>query len=327
MKREERRLKHLLLLVLMLLPVGSVWATAEQAYKVGEVPNVHLQDARQYVSDPSGILSTAARDTLNTICQQLDGQKGVEVAVVMLPSIEGGDIFTFAHELFRQWGIGQKKSNTGLLILFVGDLRQVRFTTGYGLEGTLTDALCKRIQTRYMVPRFRQGDYDGGMVMALKATASVLNGDSSLAKEGQEKIDGGGNDLLLMVFIVVLLFLCPYLFARYAQRSVQCPHCGQRKSKRIAVHRRVENGQPVVVSVYRCEHCHRQFERRNHDNNQSGRGSSGSRDAADAILWGSILGSMSGRRGGGFGSSGFGGGFGGSFGGGSTGGGGSSSGW
>lgn len=312
-----------------LLLLGCIAAKAEgtPAYKVGEVPNVHLQDARQYVTDPAAILSTAARDTLNAICQQLDRQKGVEVAIVMLPSIEGGDVFTFAHELFRQWGIGQKKSNTGLLILFVADLRQVRFTTGYGLEGTLPDALCKRIQTRYMVPRFRQGDYDGGMVAALKATASVLSGDSTLIKEEQEKIDGAQDDSLLMTFVVLLILLCPFCFAWYAQRSVQCPHCGKRKSRRIATRRQVENGRHVVVSVYRCQHCHHQFERRNNDQNRPGQGSSGSRDAADAILWGSILGSMGGRRGGGFGSGGFGGGFGGSFGGGSTGGGGASSGW
>ena len=152
-------LRSLLIMVCVALLSGPL-----SAMTVDEVPNVHLKDARQYVTDPSAILSTAARDSINLMLGQLEQGSGIEVAVVMLPSIGNDDIFDFAHNLFRKWGIGKKKENNGLLVLFVMDQHKVRFTTGYGLEGTLTDALSKRIQMNEMVPAFKEGKWDEGMV-------------------------------------------------------------------------------------------------------------------------------------------------------------------
>lgn len=155
-------MKRLIGLMLFLLVATLSFATGEEKqYTLQDVPNVRLNDARQYVSDPSHILSGSARDTINAVLARLEESTGIETAVVMLPSIGEEDIFNFAHELFRQWGIGKQKSNNGLLILFVMDQRKVRFTVGYGLEGTMTDAMSKRIQMQRMVPRFKAGDWDG----------------------------------------------------------------------------------------------------------------------------------------------------------------------
>ena len=163
--------------MLFLLVATLSFATGEEKqYTLQDVPNVRLNDARQYVSDPSHILSGSARDTINAVLARLEESTGIETAVVMLPSIGEEDIFNFAHELFRQWGIGKQKSNNGLLILFVADQRKVRFTVGYGLEGTMTDAMSKRIQMQRMVPRFKAGDWDGGMVDGVRAAAQVLDG-------------------------------------------------------------------------------------------------------------------------------------------------------
>lgn len=316
-------LSRLLLLSLLLLlgATGSACrASQTTAYRVEDVPNVHLSDARQYVSDPTGILSASARDTLNRLCLQLDQAKGIETAIVMLPDIEDGDIFTFAHNLFRTWGIGNKKQNNGLLIVFVADLRQVRFTTGYGLEGTLPDALCKRIQTRYMIPHFRQGDYDGGMVAAMRAISQTLTQDPTLEKARQEKLNGDDDDFPVMVFLVLALVLFPLVCTWIANRRTRCPHCGQRQARHIGTRKQLENGQWTVIDIYRCQHCFHQFERRNRDNNNHGNGRNGNntgQDLMNIFLLGSLFGN--GRGGGGF--------SGGSFGGGSTGGGGSTSDW
>ena len=90
-----QRLLIMACMVLLSVPLSAI--------TVDEVPNVHLKDARQYVTDPSGILSTAARDSINLMLGQLEEGSGIEVAVVMLPSIGDDDIFDFAHNLFRQW--------------------------------------------------------------------------------------------------------------------------------------------------------------------------------------------------------------------------------
>lgn len=122
------------LLILSLVATLTFAAGEAKQYTLQDVPNVRLSDVRQYVSDPSHILSTSARDSINAVLGRLEASTGIETAVVMLPSIGEADIFNFGHELFRQWGIGKKKSDNGLLILFVADQRKVRFTVGYGLR-------------------------------------------------------------------------------------------------------------------------------------------------------------------------------------------------
>ena len=199
-------LRSLLIMVCVALLSGPL-----SAMTVDEVPNVHLKDARQYVTDPSAILSTAARDSINLMLGQLEKGSGIEVAVVMLPSIGNDDIFDFAHNLFRKWGIGKKKENNGLLVLFVMDQHKVRFTTGYGLEGTLTDALSKRIQMNEMVPAFKEGKWDEGMVKGVRATVAILKGEVAADQYG-----ANGNDeelttfdviAISMVFIIIILII------------------------------------------------------------------------------------------------------------------------
>ena len=86
-------------MALALFPLGSF----AKEYQVKDVPNVLLKDARQRVSDPEGLLSPLARDSVNRMLASLKSEDGAEVAVVMLPSIGNADLFDFAHELFRSW--------------------------------------------------------------------------------------------------------------------------------------------------------------------------------------------------------------------------------
>ena len=224
----------------------------------------------------------------------------------MLPSIGEEDIFNFAHELFRQWGIGKQKSNNGLLILFVADQRKVRFTVGYGLEGTMTDAMSKRIQMQRMVPRFKAGDWDGGMVDGVRAAAQVLDGSM------QPEPNDDDEDMLVGI-IALLIIIGIAIFAIFLVGEAQrCPKCRKKGVKRVAQQvLRLSNGRRVRRTTFLCPHCGHTFTR---DENIDDSGN------AAAFIAGAMLGGM-GRRGGGGGFSG------GSFGGGSTGGGGSTSGW
>ena len=208
------------LLIAALLFVFTATAAAEtKQYTIDDVPNVRLSDVRQYVTDPSAILSATARDSINAILGRLEKSTGIETAVVMLPSIGDEDIFDFGHELFRKWGIGKKKSDNGLLILFVKDQKKVRFTTGYGIEGTMTDAMSKRIQTTIMIPRFRNGNWDGGMVSGVRAVAKTLDG-SMQAEEGS------GEDDISTIMITLLAIVVTMLIFIYAMGSLQrCPKC------------------------------------------------------------------------------------------------------
>ena len=149
-------MKRIFLLSLLLVAVLGT-ATA-RTYRVGEIPNVQLRDARRYVSNPDGILTAEATRRIDSICGSLRERGLAQVAVVAVDDIAGGDPFSFAIELFRSWGVGSARSSNGLGVLLVKDLREIRFVTGGGLEGILPDALCKRIQMQRMLPFFREGD-------------------------------------------------------------------------------------------------------------------------------------------------------------------------
>lgn len=304
------------LLIAALLFVFTATAAAEtKQYTINDVPNVRLSDARQYVTDPTAILSTAARDSINAILGRLEKSTGIETAVVMLPSIGDEDIFDFGHELFRKWGIGKKKSDNGMLILFVKDQKKVRFTTGYGIEGTMTDAMSKRIQTTLMIPRFKKGNWDGGMVSGVSAVAKTLDGSM------QAEEDNGEDDMEVAVIALVFIVGAILIFIYVMSVEQRCPKCKKRSALRKVKEQhlvvRNKNGRiirRILRTTYVCKYCGNTVTKDTDEN-----------DHGSAAATGAMLGSMlsSGRRGG----SGFGGGFGGSFGGGSTGGGGATSGW
>jgi uncharacterized protein len=309
--------KSILLFVVILTTLTSYIAKAETtttAYTIETVPNVYVKDLRQHVSDPDGLLSIAARDSINRMFTTLEQKTGIQAMVVMLPSIGDDNIFDFSQDLFRYWGIGDKEKNNGLLITYVADQRTIRFHTGYGLEGYLTDALGKRIQTTYMIPAFKQGDTDTGMVKGMRAVYKVLE-DSMDPNKKKEEEESHWTGLIMLAIIIAV---ASYFIGRNDKKARTCKAC----KKPGALNRmstdyyydsqRMKHRKDVFI----CSNCgHVEVRDKivddgNHHNN----------DLLKGIIIGSILSNMRGGGGGG--------GFtGGSFGGGSTGGGGSSSSW
>ena len=307
-----RRLQTILIACLIAVTAWAAGDSVKEYKSVDDVPNVRLTDVRRYVSDPTNILSTAATDTINAILARLEKSTGIETAVVMLPSIGENDIFDFSTSLFRKWGIGKKKSDNGLLILFVMDQHKVRFATGYGIEGTMTDAMSKRIQMQYMVPAFKRSDWNKGMVDGVRATAKVLDGP--MEPEAADS-DTDTDDILFSIGIIVGVILLAMFVSSIKQR---CPKCRKRSAmKQMGVEvLRVSTGKGrrkrIRRTTYVCQYCGHIMTKDEDIDDNSGSAAAG----------GAILGSMLGSGGGGGGGS-----FGGSFGGGSTGGGGSTSDW
>lgn len=307
-----RRLQTILIACLIAVTAWAAGDSVKEYKSVNDVPNVRLTDVRRYVSDPTSILSPAATDTIDAILGRLEKSTGIETAVVMLPSIGKNDIFDFSTSLFRKWGIGKKKSDNGLLILFVMDQHKVRFATGYGIEGTMTDAMSKRIQMQYMVPAFKRSDWNKGMVDGVRATAKVLDG--SMEPEAADS-DTDTSDLLFSIGIIIGVILLAMFVSSIKQR---CPKCRKRSAmKQMGVEvLRVSTGKGrrkrIRRTTYVCQYCGHMMTKDEDIDDNSGNA------AANGFILGSMLGS--GGRGGG-------GSFGGSFGGGSTGGGGSTSDW
>ncbi|MEQ1621697.1 MAG: TPM domain-containing protein [Methylococcales bacterium] len=157
------------LLAAMLLVCAVAWGATLES-----IPNQRLVNG-SHVANPDGIIGADATSEIDQLLINVEKKTGAQVAVVAVESIGQSDIFTFAQHLFERWGIGNKARDDGLLVLLVKDQHAIRLHTGYGLEGTLPDVICKRIEHDYMVPAFTTGRYDDGLLAGLNAVAKLLS--------------------------------------------------------------------------------------------------------------------------------------------------------
>lgn len=128
------------------------------------------------VVDQAGILSGQNKSRLDAMLAQHEKVTSNQVVVVTLNSLQGHSIEDFGYQLGRHWGIGQKGRNNGVLLIVAPSEHKVRIEVGYGLEGTLTDALSKNIIDTVITPRFREGDMEGGILEGTRAILSTLEG-------------------------------------------------------------------------------------------------------------------------------------------------------
>lgn len=130
------------------------------------------------VVDEAGLLDPTDRAALTDSLERLEEKTTDQLVVVTLKSLRGTSIDDFGYQLGRRWQIGRKDKNTGVLLIVAASERLVRIEVGYGLEGTLTDALTKYIIETSILPRFKAGDLPGGIKLGVEQIAQVLGGDS-----------------------------------------------------------------------------------------------------------------------------------------------------
>lgn len=149
-------------------------ALAAYATAVGEVENVHLKNRTRYVSDMAGVLSPQAIAMGDSLLSQIWQTSTAEPVVVVVPDLDGEEINDYATELFTRWGIGKKDRDNGVLVLVSINDRQAAIRTGYGAEGVLPDALCWGIIRNDMLPHFKEGDYDQGVLASLASIHKAM---------------------------------------------------------------------------------------------------------------------------------------------------------
>ena len=243
--------------------------TLARPYRVKDIPNVQIENRYRFTSNPDGILSQEAVAHIDSMCYDLRHRGIAQTAVVAVKEINSDNVFDFAYELFSSWGVGSK-SNSGIGILLVEQEREIRFVTGYGIEGVLPDALCKRIQTQYMLPHFRQGDYSKGMVAGLEAICSVLNGS---------ELDLGGNDdyqeeedmeaiIAIIVFIIGIIAISLMAIVAIDRYSRKCPRCKKLTLQKDSA--RLINNQLGILTyedTYICTACGEKVKRTRQEHN------------------------------------------------------------
>lgn len=144
-----------------------------------------------------------------------------QLVVATVPSLQGLTIEDYANGLFRAWGLGDKAKNNGALLLVAPNERKVRIEVGYGLEGALTDALSKVIITTAVAPKFKNGDFAGGIEGGVDAILSILTGD---AEEWQRRAqvredESSWAENLAVIFVMIMVFILIVSFMRELGRS------------------------------------------------------------------------------------------------------------
>ncbi len=161
------------------------------------------------VVDQANILPLATRAAIEAKLAALEDKSGIQLVLATVPSLQGGDIETYSVELARAWKIGEAAKNNGLLLLVAPNEKKVRIEVGYGLEGTMTDALSSVIIRSAIVPKFRNGDYAGGATAGVDAIIDALTVDSAeWQAKAKVRVDQQPDPFdQLLPFIIFALFL------------------------------------------------------------------------------------------------------------------------
>lgn len=183
---------------LLLVAIGIAFIMQGQAQNVLPKPN-----PPRLVTDNAGILSAEEIQALENKLVAIDDSSSNQIAVVILASLEGQPKEEYATKLFREWGIGNKKTNNGVLLLVSIKDRQIRIEVGYGLEGAIPDVTALNIIDNDIKPAFKQGAYYEGLDKATDDIAKAAVGEYKIKKNKKGK-DGGSN-LFLFVLIVIII--------------------------------------------------------------------------------------------------------------------------
>jgi uncharacterized protein len=144
------------------------------------------------VVDQANILSSQSSADLTKKLETLETKTSRQLVVVTLPSLQGLEIEDYGYQLGRAWGIGEKKRDTGVLLIVAPNERRVRIEVGYGLESVLTDALSNAILQERVLPKFRAGDQAGGVVAGADALIEQLSLPDDQAKARVETATQAG---------------------------------------------------------------------------------------------------------------------------------------
>lgn len=261
---------RILLGVAALIPLFVVTTAAEP---LNSIPNPRGRDGT-WVTDMPGMLRADTIAQLNSIISDFERTTGAEVAVVVIRSLDGRSIEEAAVQLFSLWGIGKKSKDNGLLLLWATADRRVRVEVGYGLEGVLPDGKVGAILDTYVIPKFKSGQFDEGVLAGVAALLRVVRNEPvELPPPGSESYESGWPDvstiLMSLVGAVPVGFGSIFGLRKWRRhRRRRCPACralmvrlddtdedalldkGQQAEERVG---------SVDYDVWKCQSCSHHF--------------------------------------------------------------------
>lgn len=191
------------------------------------------------VVDTAQMIDPAVREQITQQLQALEQTRGDQIVVVTVPDLQGVPIEDYGYQLGRQWGIGQKGKDNGVLLIVVPSDHKVRIEVGRRLEPILTDALSSIIINHAIVPEFRKGDFAAGIKAGVRDIKDVLLGDAEAVKE---RAQGARRDnspdtmqVILLIFWICVVFYILYAVFRSAQAAQQAGVAGGRRAGRTVI--------------------------------------------------------------------------------------------
>jgi uncharacterized protein len=157
------------------------------------------------VVDQTGTLSSADIAALTRKLKDFEARKGSQIAVLIVPTTAPEAIEQYSIRVAEAWKIGRRKVDDGVILLVAKDDHKLRIETGYGLEGALTDVAARRIIDEIITPKFRTGDFAGGISAGVDRIIAVVNGELLPAPEPQQSF-GGGEGRIDMLFNPLVIF-------------------------------------------------------------------------------------------------------------------------
>ena len=164
------------------------------------------------VVDAANLLSPEAERSLTARLQALEESTGLQMVVATIPDLQGYPIEDYGYQLGRSWGIGDAKRDDGVLLIVAPNDRKVRIEVGYGLEPILTDSLSSVIIQSRILPAFRSGDMEAGIVAGAEAVAAQLalpegEAKANVRKAAEAAHEGGGSPLVTLIVLVLIFWV------------------------------------------------------------------------------------------------------------------------
>lgn len=175
---------------------------------------VAVPPLKGHLNDQTGTLTAAQQTTLEQTLSAFESRKGVQLAVLMVPTTAPEAIEQFSLRVAEQWKLGRKAVDDGAIVVIAKNDRTLRIEVGYGLEGALSDITSKRIISETITPRFKQGDYFGGIEAGLLQIIQVLDGEP-LPAPRNKPAEGSQNLLQLVPFLFIVVFAAGGVLRRF----------------------------------------------------------------------------------------------------------------
>lgn len=184
------------------------------------------------VTDLANLLTAEDKAAIETELAALEAKSTDQIAVVTVPTLQGYTIEDYGYQLGRHWGIGQAGKDNGALLIVAPNERKVRIEVGRRIEPLLTDTMSSLIVQNSILPRFRRGDFSGGIRAGVKDIQDVLLGDAEAVKERAKggRTDGDV-DWVALIFIAIWIAIVVYVMYAQYKYAQQFPQSARRNRR------------------------------------------------------------------------------------------------